>query len=234
LLTAQELVTLACQICKCPGRLFQAGQLLNIILANHAQTEDLDTIRKTATLNIQQQAIIPFFYPLPSDYLRMYDIFYNINGVVIKPEQWPLETLDEAYTSDGIDNYPYRYATDMSDNPQPTAGSSPSITFYAPPAIPLVLTLRYRPQTSDITRPDISTTVPWFPNQFILLKELCAELGDITDDDRISRWLKQAEDARRKYLMMDDDQTNRAVTVKLDPNTFSNTRKLPPSKILGF
>lgn len=225
--SAAQLINLACQICECPGRATQAGMLLNMTLANYAQTMDLDTIRVTTTLNIGPQADTPHFYSLPANYLRMYDIFYNILGEIFTPKQWELQELDAAYTASGIANYPQNWATNMSATP-------PQIAFYPPPAIPLVLTLRYRPQTSDIATPETSAVVPWFPNQIILLKDLCMQLGDVVDDDRSPRWEQEVERKMRKYLIMDDDKEGFSQTVKLDNRFFRTGASLPPSKKLGF
>lgn len=232
--TAAQIVTLACQICNAPGRTVQAGQLLNMILANLAQTEDLDIIRVTTSITIGPQATIPYFYPLPTNYLRFYDIFYYVNGEPFYLNEIELKDIDRTYTGSGIDNYPCDFATDMSQNNQPTAGANPSIAFFPPPATPLVVTIRYRPQTSDITTPESSSVVPWFVNQIILLKELCMQLGDVVGDDRSPRWEQEVEKKMRKYLIMDDDKGGFSQTVKLDARQFRNVNVLPPSKKLGF
>lgn len=235
--SASTIVSLACQICNCPGRIIQAGQLMNMILANYAQVMDLDVIRKPATLNIGPQAIIPYFYALPSDYLRVADgdIFYNVQGEVFVPTQITLEEMDAAYTASGVSNYPMKFATDVSQTPQPTAGSSPSIAFYPPPAIPLAVTVKYRPQTTDIVTPESSLLVPWFPNQLVLLKDLCIQVGDVAGgEDRSARWEAEVEKRMSKYLMMDDDKEGYSQTVKLDPRFFRTGGILPPSKKLGF
>ena len=234
--SAQQLVADACQICNCPGRLAQAGRALNMILAHYALTLDLDTVRLTTIININQQNITPFFYPLPSNYLRMAEKpFYNIQGEVFQCEQIPLDNLDALYTASGVSNYPEKYATDIAVQPQPTAGTSPSISFYPPPAIPLAVTCRYRPSSLDITAPETSATIPYYPDQLTLLKELCILVGDFAGgEDRSQRWEAEVEKRQRKYLIMDDDKAGYAQTVKLDGRWFRNSATLPPSKKLGF
>lgn len=229
--SAQQIITLACQICNAPGRTVQAGQLLNMILNTYALTLDLDVIRLTSTLNIGPQTSIPYFYPLPANYLRMSDgdIFYNVLGEVFKPAQFSLAELDGAYTASGIDNYPEWWATDISTS------TGPTIAFYPPPAVPLVLTLRYRPTSLDIANPESSATVPYYPDQLGLLKELCIQVGDVAGgDDRSLRWEAEVEKRMRKYLTMDDDKEGYSQTVKLDPRNFRIRGNLPPSKRLGF
>lgn len=235
---AQQLVALACQICECPGRLVQAGQFLNLVLSDYAQTVDEDTIRKTTTLSVGPQPVIPYANPLPIDYLRMYDIWYLVNGEPFYLTQMELKDFDALFTGDGVDNYPQRWATDMATAEGgviTVPATAPNIYFYPPPAIPLTITARYRPQTADIVTPESSSVIPWFPNQLILLKDTCIQLGDgMGGDDRTGRW--EAEVARRmqKYLIMSDDKEGYSQTVKLDPNTFRNRGNLPPSKKLGF
>lgn len=237
MLTAQQIVALVCQICNCPGRLTQAGQLLNLILADYAQTLDLDSIRLTSTLSTGPQTVTPYFYPLPSNYLRMADgdIFYNVQGQVFTPKQFSLAELDASYTASGIANYPEWWATDTAATAESTAGSSPSIAFYPPPAVPLVMTLRYRPSSLDIAAPETSSQVPYFQNQLILIKELCVQVGDVAGgDDRSARWEAEVKRRMEKYLIMDDDKEGYSATVKLDPRMFRSNGRLPPSKKLGF
>ena len=231
--SAQTLVSLACQICNAPGRLTQAGQALNLILANYALTLDLDTIRLTTILNIGPQTTIPYFYQLPSNYLRAYDVFYNVLGQPFYVTQMELKDLDQAYTAEGIDNYPQQYATDISTSPP--QGSYPTMAFYPPPAVPLAVTVRYRPTSLDIPNPETSSTIPYYPDQLSLLKELCIMVGDIAGGDgREPRWEKEVERRMRKYLIMDDDKEGYSEVVRLDPRSFRRNTNLPPSKKLGF
>lgn len=234
--SAQQLVADACQICQCPGRLSQAGRALNMILANYALTLNLDSIRLTTVLNIGPQNTIPYFFALPTNYLRMAEKpFYNILGEVFQCDQIPLEDMDALYTASGVSNYPDRYATDIAQTAQPTAGTSPSIAFYPPPAIPLAVTCRYRPTSLDIVNPESSAAIPYYPDQLSLLKELCILVGDYAGgDDRSGRWEKEVETRMRKYLIMDDDKEGYAQTVKLDGRWFRRNPNLPPSKKLGF
>jgi len=225
--TAAQIVNLVCQICNIPGRTAQVGQLLNVVLADYAQTMDLDVARKTTTFQITPQATIPYFWSLPADYLRFYDVFYNIDGTVFYLSEVPLKDLDRAYTADGISNYPDNFATDMSQSP-------PAMAFYPPPAIPLNITVRYRSQMADIATPETSNTIPWFPNQRVLIKDLCVEAADLCDDARKGDWAREVDKRMRKYLTMDDDKGGYSQTVQLGPRNFRQSGALPPSKKLGF
>ncbi len=230
MLQAQQIVALACQICNAPGRTVSAGQMLNLILADYAQTLDLDTIRIDGTLTIGPSATIPQFYALPSNYLRMADgdIYYNVQGEIFNPTQIALRDLDTAPATTGINNYPTNWATDMSKTP-------PQIAFFPPPSVALMVPFRYRPSSLDITTPESSTSIPFFPNQLVLLKELCIQVGDVAGgEDRSGRWEAEVKRRMEKYLMMDDDKEGYSQQVKLDPRYFRANRNLPPSKLLGF
>ena len=50
-LTAAQIVTLATQVAKCPSYTSQAGQFLNAILQDLAQTYDFETVVKTYSFN---------------------------------------------------------------------------------------------------------------------------------------------------------------------------------------
>lgn len=232
--TASQLVSLACQVCNVPGRASQVGQFLNIILAHYAQIIPEDQIRKTTFLNIGPQTTIPYFYALPTDYLRYYDVFYLVDGEPFYLDPMELKDLDKQYIGNGIDNYPERFATDVSQNPQSTAGSSPSITFYPPPAVPIQVTVRYYPQTADITTPETSSTIPWFPNQLVLLQDLCAKAMWLSDDARRAGFKEEVEENIKKYVSISDDKSGFAQRVTLDPNAFRPRSNFPPSKKTGF
>lgn len=232
--TAAQLVTLAATIAKVPGRTAEVGQMMNIILANYAQTIDEDEIRKTTTLTVGPQATIPYFYALPTDYKRFYDVFYLVDGEPFFLDQMELKDLDRQYAGSGLQDYPDRFATDVSQNPESTAGTSPSMAFYPAPSIPLTITVRYYPQTADITTPETSSTVPWFPNQLVLLQELTEKAMWLSDDARSPQFRAQVKEDIKKYLSISDDKEGFAQTVKLDPNIWRPHGKLPPSKKTGF
>lgn len=219
--TAQQLVTLACQIAKTPGFVTQAGQFLNMILADYAQVMDLDVIRQTTVLNINSQSAS---YPLPADYLRAVEVFYNVNGTIFYLNQIPLSDYDQEFQGPGISNYPEQYATDISQS------TGPTIFFWPPPALPLAVTLRYRPQTTDIDTPETSSVIPWFPNQRILLKDLTVELFALADDSRGPQTEAEVEKRMRKYLIMDDDKEGYAQQVQLDRRYFRPNGNTPNTK----
>jgi hypothetical protein len=94
--------------------------------------------------------------------------------------------------------------------------------------------LLYRPQTDDIISPETSNVIPWFPNQRILLRDLCVDLMLLSDDSRKDDLEKEVETRMRKYLIMKDDREGFAQNVKLDPQLFRPQNNLPPTKITSI
>ena len=238
--SASVIVNLICQVLNIPGRTTQVGQMLNIILANYAQTIDEDTIRKTVVagtgawpVNIGPNVTIPYFYALPTDYLRFYDCFYNVLGVVYQLKQIDVADFDGLYTAQGIQNYPEWFVTDVGGS-NPRDGNPVQFAVYPPPAVPIVPTLRYRPQTGDIATPETSNVIPWFPNQKTLFFDLGHMASYLANDERGLEFRNDAEKCLGKYLVISDDKEGYAQRVQLDPRSFRNNLNLPPSKLLGF
>ena len=236
--SAGQLVALACQISKVQAGMYpQAGQFLNMILAEYAQTMDLDTIRKNIVLNVSAAYTGVGYngagYVLPADYLREIQVFYNVNGTIFNLDPIALEKYLTLFQGSGIADYPESFATDISQSTVATYGG-PVLYFWPPPAISLSVNLLYRPQTSDITSPESSNVIPWFPNQRILLRDLCVDLMLLSDDSRKDDIEREVERRMRKYLIMKDDKEGYATQVKLDPQTFRTNRNLPPTKLTSI
>ena len=222
-LSSQQLISLACQITKQPGFVTQAGLFLNMILSDYCQTiQDQDTIRQTTILNIGATAA---GYALPDNHLRTREVFYSVNGAIFYLNQIPIEDYDQLFQGPGVDNYPEQFAIQVETTPH-------TIFFWPPPAIPLAVNIRYQPQLTDIPSPESSTIVPWFPNQRILLRDLCVDLLMMADDTARKQDLtKDVEERMRRYLIMDDDKEGYAQTVKLDRRLFRPRDNFPPSKL---
>jgi hypothetical protein len=232
-LTYAQIVSIACQVAKCPGYTSQAGALLNTILGDLNQTHDFDVCRAVQNFNFDTN-LGSGPYPLAADYLRTRynEMWYTINGVKYVMIQVELFEFDAMVQQAGLQSYPTFYATDMS----PTADGNPPVAyFWAPPSGAYPVTNRYQRQMPVEATPETSTNVPWFPNQQYLLRRLEAELMTIVDDSRQSDYMRQAEDQLRDYIKLKDDKEGHAQTVQLDRRQFSNNfSRLPNTKSIGW
>lgn len=223
MLTASQIISLAVQIAKVPGMLTQAGQFLNARLLQLALDQDMDIIRRTATVNIiTGQAA----YDLPVNYLRMREAFYNINGSVFWLIQLSLKSYDQLNTNPGLTDYPYYYSTDISTKP-------PTLLIYPPPSLAFSLTIRYMDNLVEIDDPVNSAVVPWFQDQELLIKMVAENLMSISDDTRQESMYRQNDDKFRRWIQMSNDRENRATVVEKDEKTFRSIRRVRPTKLQG-
>jgi len=234
-LQAQQIVALATQIAKVPGYTLQAGQMLNMILADLAETYDLEVARKSATVNLNTTTGSGP-YNLPSDYLRMAmdEVFYLVDGVPYVMVSIDLSEYDALVQQAGISNYPAQFATDVS------GGVGNMLMYVWPPSGGSYnTTIRYYSQPSDITTPETSTSIPWFPNQTYLITRLAGELMKIAGDSRQQAFLGNGSDGAQgilhRYLELQKDDDGRAKTVHLDRRRFgSRFDRQPNTKTLGW
>ncbi len=241
-LTAAQICTLAAQIAKCPGYTSQAGQWMNAVLQDLAQDYDFDTIRLTYNFNFDTSASGNGYAVgsgpnlMPAGLLRAHrnGSFYMISQVPYKMIGVKQEVFDAFVQQAGLQSYPYMFYIDVSTSPKglyvwpPASGAYPA-------------TVRYQPQPDDITTPESSSTVPWFPNQNYLITRIAGELMKITNDDRCVQFLSDAEgsggagEILKKFLKMKDDPETAVKTVTLDRQRFgSGTDRLRNTKTIGW
>jgi len=248
-LTAAQLCTNAAQVAKCPGYTSQAGQGLNQILGDLCRAWDFELAAKTTYFNFNPglSALVGNSiygsgpYPLPTDFLRIKDdksAFWTLPGTGVVYPLIPCD-LSEFYMmvqQAGTQSYPYIIATDMSLGDETTQGDNTPVCYvYAPPSGAYPVTIRYFAQMPDIYMPETSATIPWFPHQGYLHMKLSAYLMGFTDDVRQGEWDKAANELLREYLMMKDNRSNRASTVKLDRRRFGRAyTTLPNTKTVGW
>lgn len=243
--TAAQIVSLACADAAAPGYISQAGLLLNIILQELCQTYDLDQAKKTFTFNFQPGLVTDNVYPnitpgggpypLPADYLRAVDeksFIWFLQGVPYCMIPCDLSEYDNLVQQAGQQAYPYLMATDMSQSP-------PNAVVWPPASGAYPVQIRYFSQMPDIVTPESSAVVPWFPNTQYLRTRLGGELMKLTDDLRWKDFLGDApygaQGILHRYLLLKDDSSDRAQTVKLDRRSFGNGfSKLPNSKKVGW
>jgi hypothetical protein len=249
-LQAQQIVSRACTIAHAPGFTSQAGQYLNSLLSDLCQDYDLEVAAGTAygNFSLNNVALIGNSlygsgpYPLPADFLRFKDdlaAFWTLLGVVYPMIGCDLSEFDMLVQQAGTQSYPYIIATDVSLSDavqqQLPAGAAGAFYVYSPPSGAYPYTLRYFRQMPDILAPETSAVVPWFPNQGYLIKKTAAWLMGEVDDERQSKWDDEADGALRKYLLLKDNRSNRATTVKLDRRRFGRSYiNLPNTKKVGW
>jgi hypothetical protein len=239
-LTAAQIVTLACQIAKCPGYTSQAGQFLNTILQELCQDYDLDLAKTTYTLTFNSGGYSGAGpYPLPSDFLRpKFDtVTYTTgDGVPFKMKQIDDAKFVEFLRSPAVSSgYPEWFRINNDVAPK-------TIEVYPPAAGSYVVLIPYQRQMPDISTPESSNTVPWFINQTWLVTRLAGELMKITGDQRLASFLGDDDNAYpqgagtilRRYLKMKDSDTGFAKTVNLDPRFFKTGRRVKNTKLQGW
>lgn len=248
-LTAQQIVTYACQIAKGPGYTSQAGDFLNVVLGDLCRTFDFELAAKTFYFNFNPglSALVGNSiygsgpYPLPADFLRVKDeksAFWTLpgTGVVYPLIPCDLSEFDMMVQQSGTQSYPYIIATDMSLGDETQQGDvAPVCYVYAPPSGAYPCTIRYYAQMPDIANPSTSASVPWFPHQGYLLKKVTAMVMALTNDDRQPAFENEADGMLRQYLMLKDNRSQRASTVKLDRRRFGRSYStLPNTKTVGW
>lgn len=232
MLTCQQIVALVCQTCKAPGFTAQCGQFLNQVLLDLWQVRNLKMNRLSQPINVGAGTNGPF--PLPANYARVYNLFYTVNGMPFKLSPISQEQYDMLFKDPSVADYPYFWDTDwsgISTNGALTPGGSPNLFIYPQTTTGIPLTLRYMCQQPDITTPETSTLIPWFPSQKYLLFETCSMLMMVTDDSRQESFHTQAENILRPYLIMEGDEQEVVKEVKRDPLRFRPFFNLKPTKV---
>lgn len=236
-LTVAQLIADACQQANCPSFTAQAGDKLNLILQELAQTYDIAAAQGWITFNFLTAPLVSTVhsanvvagsgpYALPADFLRMdyNDFFWQNGGINYFPMPLDQNEFDNLIQQPGFSSYPTAYYVDTSTTPYglyiwPAASA-------AYPAFG-----RYERQMPDIASPATSTVVPWFPSQMYLERRLTAEMMMYTGDQRMQFFHQDAKDILRKFMERDGNIDTRAVTVKLDPRQFGKRwQYLSPTK----
>lgn len=234
-LQAQQLVAKAVKIAKTPGYLVDAGDFLNVVLSELAQLNDFELSRNLLQIDTASSAGLspitqqPFFL-LANDHLHILKdgVFYYISGVPYTLIQRELSDFDQLITTQGFTSQLLYYAVDDSKTP-------PQIYFWPPPNQSYIVNVRYARLRPDISSPQSSSTVPWFPLQQYLIWETAARLMDISDDDRADGFHMRSASLLRKWLIMQRDLESSAKRVQLDRGRFSTPWSvLPNTKQVGF
>ena len=235
-----SIVTDACYEAKCPAWTAIAGRKLNMILAELC-AYNIDVIRQTYQFNFNT-ALGSGPIPMPTNWLRANkdDVYYVILGVTYVMIPISLAEFDALVQQAGLSQYPQYYAVDNSGIATQTA---PNMYVWPPPAGAYPVTARYYSQMTDITTPESSSTIPWFPNQLYLQRRLAGEMMLMAGDDRAGIYLGGvgqdgsflgASAILDRYLKTVDD-AQRVPRVTLDRRFFGGSfDKVKNTKTIGW
>lgn len=226
MITSAQIVARACAIAKCPGFTQQGGTYLNLTLQDLVLHRDLKMNRVQVSIPVQIGSNGPF--SLQADYLRTYDLFYTVNNFPYFLFPMSQEQYDALFKDPSIANYPYAYTTDLTN--QATQGQG-QLYIFPQSTSALSLTHRYMIRRADISSPESSASVPWFPDQDYLIHATAMRLMKETDDARYERFVKDGEDMLRIHLIEDGDEQQVVKAIKLDPQRFHTNRSLRPTKL---
>lgn len=226
MLTSAQIVAKACSLAKAPGFTSQGGQDLNLTLQDLVLHRDLKINRVLASIAATAGSNGPF--TLETDYLRTYDLFYTINNFPYFLFPMSQEQFDQLFKDPSIANYPYCFATDLTNQATQTAGN---LYIYPQSNTALSLSHRYMIRRAEITTPESSSTVPWFPDQDYLVMATACRLMRLTDDARRDKFDTDCEKMLTTHLIMEGDEQQVVKEVRLDPQRFHMNRTLRPTKI---
>ena len=224
-LTSQQLISLATQKAKVPGMTIQAGQMLNVILEELAQTYDLSIGLNTSTITLNAgTGTGP--YTLPTNYLRMSsDILYITAGAQVT--KITLQQLDQLTAVGAAAAAPTNWTTDVS--------LTPPVLYVWPPANATIpLKIRYYGSFTDIVTPETSSAVPWFPCQGYLSSRLLGELYALNSKNEMAQlYLGDtpvgAAGILRRYLFVQGDRQSDAQQILSDRRMYGQmSNPFPP------
>lgn len=228
-LTAAQIVTDACQMAKCPGFTVQGGRALNLVLSDLVLHRNLKVNLVTATIVVPPNSNGPF--NLEANYLRTYDLWFQISGEPYFLNPCSLKQLDSEPQQSGLSSYPFEWASDLS---LVASGGLGHLFVYPQSNTGVSLTHRYYLQQADIVTPETSATVPWFSDQDYLVQATTARLMRITDDSRYERFVADCENMLRMHLMTEGDEQQVVKSVQLDPRRFRVGGSNRPTKLDPF
>lgn len=228
-----------------------AGQYLNLLLEELVLIRDLKMNRVTTTITASSGTYGPF--ALEADYLRTYDIFYQIpaagGGGTSASSQTlflipiTMEQFDAEFKSPTQTNYPYEWASDTSTDAQTWSGGSAGsgsmtsaggLYIYPASSGSLTLTHRYMKKQPAISSPNTSALEPWFPYASYLVEATAAKMMLQTGDDRGLALWEKTEAMLRPFLIEQGDEQETVRAVRLDPRHFRFNRGLKPTKAMPF
>ncbi len=227
------------------GMVGLAGQNLNLVLEELVLIRELKINRVTSTITVSTGTYGPF--ALEADYLRTYDLFYQIPGVggssassqTLFLQPVTMEQFDAEFKSPTQTNYPYEFATDLSTDAQVWSGgttgsgaltSAGGLHIYPASNGSLTLTHRYMKKQPVYSLPNVNPLEPWFPYSDYLITATAAKMCRQTGDDRWTTMWEQSEQMLRPYLIQEGDEQQTVQNVRLDFRQYRFNRGVKPTK----
>lgn len=221
------------------GMVAIAGMWLNTVLDDLFRIRNLKVNRETASILLTPAAQYGPF-DLPTKYLRTYDMFYPLpvsgggtagGSTTQFLNSVTMEQFDSEFKSPSIADYPYEFATDLSETARTaSANGSGQLFVYPQTSGNITITHRYMIERDAIVNPESSSTVPWFPQWLYLVNATAAHMFGTTGDDRHAEYIAMAEKLLAPYLIQEGDEQRTVQNVQLDQRHFKFHRNLRPTK----
>lgn len=228
-LTAAQIVADALAIAKCPGFTTQGGRALNLVLQDLVLHRNLKVNCVSASIAVGANTNGPF--PLESDYLRTYTLFYLVNDDVYFLRPSSRIQFDAEPNKTTISNYPYEWTSDLS---APTPASAGNLYVFPQSNTGVTLTHRYFVQRAEIASPESSATVPWFIDQDYLVQATAMRMMRMTDDSRYAGFETDCNRMLLVHLLTEGDEQQVVKEVSLDPRRFKTGGSLRPTKVQPY
>lgn len=211
-LSASQIVGLATQTAHCPGFIVQGGQFLNLTLADIVDTQDLELLSANVSVPLTAAAGMgPYTLPLAYRRAMFGGVYYGNKQKLEGYSRDQFNALDPTVAA----GPPVYYFADLS--PLATyPASAPALSVWPKPDTDYALTVNYYQILADITAPESSTVVPWFPNQKYLWLRTTAHLMDLVDDTRADDFHGRADEQMAAYLTYANDDENHVKTAARD------------------
>lgn len=228
-LTAAQIVADALAISKCPGYTAQGGRALNLVLNDLVLHRNLKVNLVASTIIVPPNSFGPF--PLEANYLRTYDMSYQISGEPYFLIPGSLREYDQEIKQSGQAGYPYEWASDLS---AVAGGGLGKFYIYPQANTQLPVQHRYYLSQPDIAQPELSSTIPWFADQDYLIQAVAMRMMRITDDSRYDKYVMDCENLLRTHLLTEGDEWGVVKSVELDPRRFRGGGGNRPTKTDPF
>ena len=225
MITSQQIVNDALAIAKAPGYTALGGRCLNLVLNDLTLHRDLKVNRRFSTFTASAGSNGPF--ALGSDYLRPYDMYYEVDNFPYFLFPMGQDQFDALFKDPSLANYPYAYATDLGSS---ATQSAVSVLIYPQSNSQLTINHRYMVNRPDIPNPETSAVIPWFQDQDYLVHATATRIMKITDDSRWESFVAQGEAMLKLHLITEGDEQQVVKSIKLDPQRFRLNRALRPTK----